>query len=57
MISEVKMSFNINNLLDSAGEFLGLNGDPFTTPLGQKVGSYDFYRFIIENPLSKFVKC
>ena len=38
MILEVKMSFNINNLLDSAGEFLGLNGDPFTTPLGQKVG-------------------
>jgi len=31
------MSFSINNLLDSAGEFLGITGDPFSTPIGQKV--------------------
>jgi len=33
----VKMSFNINKLLDSAGEYLGLSGDPFVTPIGEKV--------------------
>jgi hypothetical protein len=32
-----KMSFSINNLLDTAGEFLGITGDPFASPIGQKV--------------------
>ena len=31
------MAFNLNSLLDSAGGLLGLGGDPFLTPIGQKV--------------------
>lgn len=31
------MAFNLNSLLDSAGGLLGLGGDPFSTPIGQKV--------------------
>jgi len=31
------MAFNLNSLLDSAGGFLGIGGDPFSTPIGQKV--------------------
>ena len=34
------MAFNLNSLLDSAGGFLGIGGDPFSTDIGQKVDNF-----------------